>query len=102
MLLFKELRKTAMTRINILKMLTYTSWGANSSTLKIMYKYLILSKLKYGSFLFINTKLLNLKMIETVYNAGLRLASEIFRSSSIPSLFNITQLPPPYLSNKKK
>ncbi|XP_060867266.1 uncharacterized protein LOC132942682 [Metopolophium dirhodum] len=97
----KELRKTTITRINILKMLAHTSWGANSSSLKMIYKSIILSKLEYGSFLFINASSSNLKMIETVHNSGLRLVSGAFRSSPIPSLLNITQTPPICLIRKK-
>ena len=67
----------------------------------MIYKFLILSKLEYGLFLFINAKSLNLKMIETVHNTGLKLVSGAFRSSPISSLLNITQTPPICLLKKR-
>jgi len=90
-----------MVRINILKLLAHTSWGANSSTLKQIYESFILSTLEYGSFLFINAKLSKLKMIETVHNSGLRLASGAFRSSPISSIYNISHTPPLSLIREK-
>lgn len=91
----------ACTRINTLKALAHTSWGANSLSLKQIYKSLILSKLEYGSFLFINAKPSYLKNIETIHNLGLRLVSGAFRSSPTFSLYNITNTPPIHLIRKK-
>jgi hypothetical protein len=84
-------------RINTLKALAHTSWGANSLSLKQIYKSIILSKLEYGSFLFINAKPSHLKTIETIHNSGLRVVSGAFRSSPTSSLYNITNTPPIHL-----
>jgi hypothetical protein len=75
--------------------------GANSLSLKQIYISLILSKLEYGSFLFINSKPSHLKTIETIHNFGLRLVSGAFRSSPTSSLYNITNTPPIHLIRKK-
>jgi len=63
-------------------------WGANSTTLKQIYKSLILSKLEYGAFLYIDAKQSTLKMIETIHNAGLILAIGTFLSN-LPHVFSI-------------
>lgn len=53
----KEIRKATLIKLNIIKLLAYTTWGANGSTLKQIYKSLILSKLEYGAFLYIDANL---------------------------------------------
>jgi len=90
----KNLKKACSSRINILKMLAHTSWGASFSTLSIIHKSLILSKLEYNAFLIINANKNALKMLDTINNAGARLATGAFRSSPIDSLLNIANIMP--------
>ncbi|KAL4107464.1 hypothetical protein QTP88_017806 [Uroleucon formosanum] len=97
----KDLRRATMLRMNILKIISHTSWGANSISLKQIYTSLILSKLEYGSFLFFKSKPSSLNTINTVHNLELRLATGAFRSSPITSLLNISHTPPLNLIRKK-
>lgn len=90
----KEIRKATLIKLNIIKVLAHTTWGANGTTLKQIYKSLIMSKLEYGAFLYIDAKQSLLKMIETIHNSGLRLVTGAFRSSPIPSILNIANTPP--------
>ncbi|KAF0710584.1 Uncharacterized protein FWK35_00031757 [Aphis craccivora] len=82
----KEIRKATLIKLNIIKLLAHTSWGANGTSLKQIYKSLILSKLEYGAFLLSDVKQSSLKMIETIHNSGLRFAIGAFRSSPITSI----------------
>jgi len=59
----KEIRKATLIKLNIIKSLAHTSWGASGTTLKQIYKSLILSKLEYGTFIYIDAKQSALKMI---------------------------------------
>jgi len=90
----KEIRKSTLIKLNIIKLLAHTKWGANESTLKQIYKSLILSKLEYGAFLYINAEQSALKMIETIHNSSLRLATGAFCSSLISSILNIANTLP--------
>ncbi|XP_016656082.2 uncharacterized protein LOC107882354 [Acyrthosiphon pisum] len=90
----KEIRKATLIKLNIIKLLAHTTWRANGTTLKQIYKSLILSKLEYGAFLYIDAKQSALKMIETIHNSGLRLATGAFRSSPISSILNIANTLP--------
>ncbi|CAI6359749.1 unnamed protein product [Macrosiphum euphorbiae] len=90
----KDIRKATLIKLNIIKSLAHTSWGANGTTLKQIYKSLILSKLEYGAFIYIDAKQSALKMIETIHNSGLRLATGAFRSSPISSILNIANTLP--------
>jgi len=82
-------------------MLAHTSWGASFSTLSIIYKSLILSKLEYNAFLIINANKNALKMLETIHNAGARLATGAFRSSPIDSLLNIANIMPLHIKRQQ-
>ena len=83
--------------MNTLKCLAHKSWGSHSSSLLQIYKTLILSKLEYNSFLFINAKTTALKMIDTVHNTGLRLVTGAYRSSPTPSVLNTAGVAPLYI-----
>jgi hypothetical protein len=68
-------------RLNIIKTLSRTSWGAHYSVLIKAHKALILSKLDYGSSLFSSANQSYLKKLNTPYNTGMRLSIGAFRSS---------------------
>jgi hypothetical protein len=90
----KEMQKLTLIKLNIIKLLAHTTWEANGTIFKQIYKSLILSKLEYGTFLYIDAKQSALKMIETIHNTGLRLATGAIHSSPILSIFNIANIPP--------
>ena len=97
----KNVKKACSLRINLMKMLAHTSWGASSSTLSIIHKSLILSKLEYNAFLIINANKNALKMLDTINNTGARLAIGAFRSSPIDSLLNIANVLPLHIKRQE-
>ena len=58
--------------LNLLKVLSNTSWGADRSTLLHLYRSLIRSKLDYGSIVYGSARKSYLQMLDTVHHQGLR------------------------------
>jgi ribonuclease HI len=71
---------------SLLKVLSHTDWGADSRTLLMLHKALILSKLEYGSVVYSSATPARLKTLDSVHHGGLRMATGAFRTSPIPSL----------------
>jgi len=90
----KEIRKATLIKLNIIKLLAHTTWGANETSLKQTYKASILSKLEFSAFLYIDVKQSALKMIDTIHNTGLKLATGSLRPNSISSILNISNTHP--------
>ncbi|XP_022182678.1 uncharacterized protein LOC111042396 [Myzus persicae] len=88
-----NLKNTTVPRLNIIKTLGHTSWGAKSQTLLKIHKAFILSKLDYGAPIFSSAKHTKLKILETIHNSGIRLSIGAFRSSPIKSILNIAGIP---------
>ena len=73
-------------QLNLLKVLSHTSWGADRTTLLHLYRSLIRSKLDYGSIVYGSARKSYLQMLDTVHNQGLHLALGAFRTSPVSSL----------------
>ena len=82
----RSLKTKCLEALNILRVLSHTSWGADRKTLMKLYKALILSKLSYGCEVYSSATPSRLKVLDSVHHAGIRLASGAFKSSPIPSL----------------
>ena len=72
--------------LNLLKVLSHTSWDADRTTVLHLYRSLIRSKLDYGSIVYGSARKSYLQMLDTVHNQGLRLALGAFRTTPISSL----------------
>ena len=73
--------------LNLLKVLSHTSWGADRFTLLHLYRSLVRSKLDYGSIVYGSARKSYLQILDTVYHQGLRLALGAFRTSPVTSLY---------------
>ena len=82
----KTLKAKCLESLNILKVLSHTSWGADRKTLLRLYKALIFSKISYGCEIYSSATPSRLKILDSVHHSGIRLASGAFRTSPIPSL----------------
>ena len=97
----KYVKAKCLKALNLLKVLSHTSWGADRTTLLHLYRSLIRSKLDYGSIVYGSARksylqMLDtvhksarksyLQMLDTVHNQGLRLALGAFRTSPVSSL----------------
>ena len=80
--------------LNVLKVLSHLSWGADRKHLLILYKALVASKLAYGCEVYSSASKTVLSSLDSIHNAGIRLASGAFKSSPIPSLLvDASELP---------
>ncbi|KAE9523133.1 hypothetical protein AGLY_016474 [Aphis glycines] len=87
----KYLKTNTTNAINIMKILSHTSWGGSTSTFIKIHKCLIQSKLNYGAILYKTASNTKLNIIDRVNNSGLRLALGAFRSSPILSIYNLAE-----------
>ena len=72
--------------LNLLKVLSHTSWGADQTTLLKLYQSLVRSKLDYGCIIYGSARKSYLQMLDPIHNQGLRLALGAFRTS-VASLY---------------
>ena len=82
----KYVKAKCLKALNLLKVLSHTSWGADRTTLLHLYCSLIRSKLDYGSIVYGPARKSYLQMLDTVYNQGLRLALGAFCTSLVSRL----------------
>ena len=73
-------------RLNIMRALSGTSWGAGRDTLLKIYVTMIRSKLSYGSQALLSACPTNLKKLEIIQNAALRIATGAWRNTTIEAL----------------
>ncbi|XP_008182880.3 uncharacterized protein LOC100570071 [Acyrthosiphon pisum] len=90
----QHIQKSCLSRINLIKTLSHTAWGAQTQMLLKIHKSLILSKIDYGASLISTTKPSHLRILESVHNSGIRLSIGAFRSNPISSILNIAGVPP--------
>ena len=81
------LKNKCSNKLNILKVLSNTFWGADRASMLSIYKALIRSHLDYGSVVYGAAKPSTLKKLDSIHNQALRLCSGAFRTSPIQSLY---------------
>ena len=97
----KYLKSKCLKTLNLLKVLSHTSWGAERSILLHLYRSLIRSKLDYEAIVYRSARKSYLAMLATVHHQGLRLAFGAFRTSPVDSLYVEAEEPSLYLSREK-
>ena len=73
--------------LNMIKVLSHTSWGADRKTLLMLHNSLILSKIDYGCQIYASATTTKLSKLNPIHNAGLRLSTGAFKSTPIKSLY---------------
>ena len=81
-----NLKTKCLKALDILKVLSHTSWGADRKQLLRLYKALVLPKLTYGCEVFTSATSYRLKILNAIHNAGIRIATGAFKSSPIESM----------------
>ncbi|GBL76972.1 hypothetical protein AVEN_12637-1 [Araneus ventricosus] len=89
----KHLKIKCMQTLNIMKVLSNTSWGADKVSLMRIYRSLVRSKLFYGAPLYGSAAKSILKFLDSVHHQGLCIATGAFRTTPIPSLHVISGEP---------
>ena len=87
--------------LNLLKVLSHTSWGADQTTLLKLYWSLVRSKLDYGCIIYGSARKSYLQMLDPIHNQGLRLALGAFRTSPVASLYVEADEPSLYSRREK-
>ena len=68
----KYLKAKCLKALNLLKVLSHTSWGADRTTLLKLYRSLVRSKLDYGCIIYGSARKSYLQMLDPIHNQGLR------------------------------
>ncbi|GBM64281.1 hypothetical protein AVEN_271019-1 [Araneus ventricosus] len=68
-----HLRKKCENSLNILKVLSKTSWGADRTSLLRIYQAVILSRIDYGCMVYGSARLTVLRRLDTVHHSALRI-----------------------------
>ncbi|KAL4082178.1 hypothetical protein QTP88_030209, partial [Uroleucon formosanum] len=79
---------------NFLRAITGTRWGSHPSTLLLVYKAIIRSKLDYGCFLFGSASFSNWNRLNKVQSSCLRSIMGYVRSSPLPAIEVESSCPP--------
>ncbi|GBM15893.1 RNA-directed DNA polymerase from mobile element jockey [Araneus ventricosus] len=82
-----KLRKKLDKTLNILKVISNTSWGASRPSLLRVYRASILSKIDYGCVIYGSARQSVLKRLDPIHHSALRLCSGAFRTSPVESLY---------------
>ncbi|GBN43431.1 hypothetical protein AVEN_119220-1 [Araneus ventricosus] len=83
----KLLRKKCEKSLNILKVLSTTTWGADRNSMIKIYKATVLSKIDYGCEIYGSARKSVLQKLDPVHHTDLRLCSGAFRTSPVQSLY---------------
>ena len=79
----RSLRTRCNSTLDVLRMLSGISWGANRLTLLRLRRALVRSVLDYVCIIYGCVSAANLRTLDTVHHAGIRLATAAIRSSRI-------------------
>ncbi|GBN12421.1 putative RNA-directed DNA polymerase from transposon X-element [Araneus ventricosus] len=82
-----HLRKKCERSLNILKVLSRTSWGADRTSLLRVYQSVILSRIDYGCMVYGSARPTVLRRMDTIHQSALRICSGAFRTSPVESLY---------------
>jgi ribonuclease HI len=82
----KYVRDKCTKALNLLKVVSNTSWGADRTVLLRLYRSLVRSKLDYGSIVYGSARKSYLKKLDPIQNGGLRICLGAFRTSPVESL----------------
>ena len=89
-----SLKSRCTKSLDLIKVLSNTTWGADRQVLLSLYRALIRSKLDYGCIVYGSARPSYIKRLDTVHNQGLRLCLGAFRTSPVQSLYVDANEPP--------
>ena len=89
----KDLKVRCLKALDILEVLSHTTWGADRKLMLHLHHALILSKLSYGCEVYSSATPYRLKMLDSIHHSGVRLATGVFRSSIPSRLVDAGELP---------
>ena len=87
--------------INLMRMISGTSYGADKLSLVLLYKSLILSKINYGSIAYSSASTALLNKLQTVQNKALKIATGALRNTKTNNLLIESAEIPLYLKREE-
>ena len=99
--LYPILNISKLNVLNLLKVLSHTSWGADRTTFLKLYRSPVRSKLDYGCIVYGSARKSYLQMLDPIHNQGLRLALGAFTTSPVASLYVEADEPSLYSRREK-
>lgn len=88
----RQTKLKAKNRLNLLKAITSSKWGADEKTLLRLHEALVLSTLEYGSEIYGTATLTKLKLLNPIHNTGIRIATGAYRTTPTSSLYALSGL----------
>ena len=96
-----SLKSRCTKSLDLIKVLSNTTWGADRKVLLRLYRALIRSKLDYSCIVYGSARPSYIKRLDTVHNQGLRLCLGAFRTSQVQSLYLEANEPPLDMRRKR-
>ena len=75
------LTNTLVNKVNILKAISGREWGADRTSMLMLYKHMIRPKIEYGCILYASASETNLKRLDSIQNQCIKIATGAFKSS---------------------
>ncbi|XP_044582995.1 uncharacterized protein LOC123264014 [Cotesia glomerata] len=97
----KKLISVCRNRINLLKVMSSTKWGADKHSMLLAYRAIIRSKMDYGAGLYDTAAGHRLKELDSIHNLALRLSIGAHRTSPINSILAESEEMPLHLRRKE-
>uniref|UniRef100_A0A1Y1L8P1 Reverse transcriptase domain-containing protein n=2 Tax=Photinus pyralis TaxID=7054 RepID=A0A1Y1L8P1_PHOPY len=88
-------------RLNVIKFLSSTRWGADTRILIRIYKSLVMSQLDYACVAYSSARPSLLRKLDTVHNLGLRYCLGAFPTTPVMSLYCESSVEPLYIRRTK-
>ena len=80
--------------LNLIRVVAHLKWGGDRDTLLMLYRTIVRSKLDYGCIVYGTASSANLRQLDSIHNAGLRLALGAFCTSPVSSMYTETNETP--------
>ena len=97
----QNIRTKCIKRINTLKAVSHHHWGADRSTLAMMYRALVLNKINFGAEFYTTASETDLKILDVMQNECLRIITGCRKTSPINALEVETNFPPLSIQRKE-
>ncbi|KAF4520292.1 hypothetical protein B566_EDAN004351, partial [Ephemera danica] len=89
-----SIKKKCQAPLNIMRVVSGTNWGADRKVLLQLHKTLVRSIIDYGCPVYSSARESYLRILDSIHNTGLRLATGAFRSTPTISLYAEAAEPP--------
>ncbi|GBM97921.1 hypothetical protein AVEN_228350-1 [Araneus ventricosus] len=86
-----HLRKKCERLLNILKVLSKTSWGVDRTSMLHIYQAVIISRIYYGCMVYGSARPTVLRQLDTIHHSALCICTGAFRTSPVTSLYIISR-----------